>query len=376
MKTRTAIFLSASDHNGPAKESEIRLDALADRGIKVAHYNINTRNLLSGLAFTLYLAARHRPEIVVAFEYYCAFFSCLAFGWRRDTKVIVIGMNQSRRLLRFGIRIVDRVINRIFGQLRLVVVHSKAEKRQFSDLHAIADDRFAFAHWGYDLPSFVPPAAGPEGAPPVCMIGRNNRDYACLIEASALGPFGALIVAPSYSGLPDRPSKEVTALFDIPMQDCIAHMSVAKVNVVALADASRGAGHITLVSAMHLGKPQVVTDVEPVSDYVFHGFNALLVPSGDARMLAEATTRLFENPDLAQRLGENGKALAHVFMSHAAFLDRLNSVVDAVLRGVSFDFVDPRWVAQVSRIRQIQAEFLANAPEGAQTGGSLGLNKP
>ncbi|MGV8988679.1 MAG: glycosyltransferase [Cypionkella sp.] len=355
MKNNIAIYLSAGSHNGRAQESPIRLTALTGRGLTVEHYTVNTRNLFSGLLFTLQLATRKRPEVVIAFEYYCAFFACLAFGWRRSTQVFVIGLNQSRRLLRFGSRISDGAINRIFGRLGLIIVHSQAEADQFSEIHAIPRERFAFAHWGYDLPAFTPPDSASDVPPPVCMIGRNNRDYGCFVKASDLAGFRGLIVAPAYSGLPTRPGPEVETAFDIPMADCIARMSGAAVNVVALVDRSRGAGHITMVSAMHLGKPQVVSEASQIADYIIDGVNGLLVPVGNAEMLAAAIARLLADPTLARHLGETGRTLAQEFMSHAAFLGRLDTVIDAALRGERFDFVDASWTTQLQKIRAEQA---------------------
>jgi hypothetical protein len=355
MKNKIAIYLSAGDKNGPAAQGAIRLAALTERGLTAEHYTVNTRNLFAGLLFTLQLALRKRPEIVIASEYYCAFFACLAFGARRNTRIFVVGMNQSRRLLRFGSRTINAMINRIFGRLNLIFVHSQAEAGQFSDLHAIPRERFAFVHWGYDLPAFTPldPASGVPAT--VCMIGRNNRDYGCFVAASDLAGFRGVIVAPAYSGLPERPGPKVEAVFDIPMAECIARMPAATVNVVALTDSSRGAGHITMVSAMHLGKPQVVSEAEQIADYIIDGVNGLLVPVGNAEMLASAIARLLAEPGLARQLGETGRVLAHEFMSHTAFLGRLETVMDAVLRGAPFDFVDPRWTAQLQKIRSAQA---------------------
>lgn len=359
MKNKIAIYLSAGDNNGRAQEIPIHLAALTGRGITVEHYTVNTSNLLSGLLFTLGLAMRKRPEVVIAFEYYCAFFACIAFGWRRSTQVFVIGLNQSRRLLRFGNRISDGAINRIFGRLGLIIVHSQAEADQFSDIHEIPRQRFAFAHWGYDLPVFTPPDSG-SVPPPVCMIGRNNRDYGSFVKASDLAGFRGLIVAPAYSGLSPRPGPEVETAFDIPMAECITRMSGATVNVVALVDSSRGAGHITMVSAMHLGKPQIVSEASQIADYIIDGVNGLLVPIGNAEMLAAAIARLLADPALARQLGETGRVLAQKFMSHAAFVARLDSVVDAALCGEPFDFVDPSWTAEVQRIKLEQAIFAAS----------------
>lgn len=346
MAEKLAICLNAGDRNTRLPEDAFALPALDRRGLRVESYMVNTRNLLSGLIFVARLALRRRPQVVIAGEYYCTFFACLWFGMRSGVVLVSVAMNQSRRLLHFGLRPLDGLIDRIFRRLRLVVVHSVAEAGQFSALHGIPADRFAFAHWGYDLP-----AAGVPAEPvALCMVGRNNRDWAAFLRlATGLGLSG-LIVAPVYAGLPADPAPGVTARFDIPMADCISAMAAAEVNVVALLDASRGAGHITLVSAMHLGRPLVVSAAPQIADYVLDGVNGLVVPLGDDAALADAVQRLRRDPALAERLGEAGRRLAGRFMSHGAARQRLDLLVEAALSGAPVPFLDPDWAAERARL--------------------------
>ncbi len=61
-------------------------------------------------------------------------------------------------------------------------------------------------------------------------------------------------------------------------------------------------------SAMQV--PCVVSDVRGCRQAVRHGENGLLVPPGDAGMLAEAISRLLDDRGLARRLGEQGRRRA------------------------------------------------------------------
>lgn len=346
MADKLAICLNAGSRNGLVPEDPFTLPALERRGLRVESHSVNTRNLVSGLVYVLGLALRRRPQVVIASEYYCTFFACLWFGWLSGVVLISVGMNQSRRLLHFGLRPLDAMIDRIFRRLRLVVVFSQAEAGQFAALHGIPADRFAFAHWGFDLP-----AAGAAVAPvALCMVGRNNRDWAAFLRLAEATGLRGLIVAPAYAGLSPAPSPLVTAVFDIPMPDCIAAMAAAEVNVVALLDASRGAGHITLVSALHLGRPLVVSAAPQIADYVLDGVNGLVVPLGDDAALAAAVRRLRADPALAARLGRAGQDLAARFMSHEATRRRLDDLVEAVLSGAPLDFADPDWLAERARL--------------------------
>ncbi len=60
-----------------------------------------------------------------------------------------------------------------------------------------------------------------------------------------------------------------------------------------------------LVEAMYLGKPVVGTDVDGIREIIAHEETGLLIPSKDAKSLANAVTQLLDNEGLASKLGKN-----------------------------------------------------------------------
>ena len=64
-----------------------------------------------------------------------------------------------------------------------------------------------------------------------------------------------------------------------------------------------------LLAARRFGKPVVATAVGDLAELVEDGHNGLLVPSGDARALAGALSRVLRDPSLGHRLGEEGRRL-------------------------------------------------------------------
>ncbi len=60
-----------------------------------------------------------------------------------------------------------------------------------------------------------------------------------------------------------------------------------------------------LVEAMYLGKPVVGTDVDGIREIIEHEKTGLLIPSKDARSLADAIIQLLDNESLANELGRN-----------------------------------------------------------------------
>jgi len=60
-----------------------------------------------------------------------------------------------------------------------------------------------------------------------------------------------------------------------------------------------------LVEAMYLGKPVVGTNVDGIREIIKHKETGLLIPSKDAKSLANAITQLLDNKSVASKLGRN-----------------------------------------------------------------------
>ena len=67
---------------------------------------------------------------------------------------------------------------------------------------------------------------------------------------------------------------------------------------------------IVLVEAMAAGLPVVASDIPGYREVVRHDVEGILIKPSDPRELAGAVTRLLEEPDLARRMGEAGRARA------------------------------------------------------------------
>jgi len=70
---------------------------------------------------------------------------------------------------------------------------------------------------------------------------------------------------------------------------------------------------IVLLEAMAAGTPIVCSDIHGYKGVLKRGEQGLLVPPGDKVALAEAIARILDDPDLAARMGESGRARAAEF---------------------------------------------------------------
>jgi glycosyltransferase involved in cell wall biosynthesis len=94
-----------------------------------------------------------------------------------------------------------------------------------------------------------------------------------------------------------------------------------RTNVVVLpyTDATQSG---VVAMALHYGRPVVATDVGSIGEVVIDGYNGLLVPPQDAPVLAQAISRLIEDPSLSTTMGRNASHLGKTELSWAAIAVR------------------------------------------------------
>ena len=217
-----------------------------------------------------------------------------------------------------GLPVIDRRLNRIWRAVSMFLVHSNAEARLFQKLHDIPPDRFVFSHWGYDLPPRQAQDVRLPQVPYVSMIGRNNRDIATFCAAVDRAETSGVIVTARYmlERYRGKVSANVRILTDLPMEECLAYVEGSFAHLVLVLDGQRGAGHISAVVAMLLGKPQIFSDVGPLEDYLQDQVNGISVALGDVEGVAEAIRSLRDNPGRAEELGSNAQSFARGSLSH------------------------------------------------------------
>ncbi len=166
-------------------------------------------------------------------------------------------------------------------------------------------------------------AAGPEGdgelahglpEGEVLLAGGGRRDHVTGLRAVSLLPelpfclIDELLESKRHqlgrAGVLPLPNLQVMS--PLPLARFIALVRRARVLVVTLKAGIGDGGHTTVATAHRVGVPVVVTDVPGISDYVTGDEDAVLVPPGDHRALAEAVEALWMDRVRARRLVDAG----------------------------------------------------------------------
>lgn len=167
------------------------------------------------------------------------------------------------------------------------------------------------------------------GRPLVLAVGRlaPQKGYEVLI--AALPAFPGAVVAVAGEG-PLRPALELMA----PQVRWLGRRSdvadlYAAADVVVLPSLWE-ARSLTAQEALRAGKPLVATAVGGLPDLLQDG--AVLVPPGDAQALGAAVRRLLDDPELARRIGEAGRAVADTWPSEASTWRSIEAAYDEAMK--------------------------------------------
>lgn len=263
---------------------------------------------------------------------------------------LVLGMNLSARSITSNRAWLKNLIDRIFARSTLVVVHSIREAHLFAVLHQMPEERFVFSHWGYDLPESESSRFSNSEKPYFCLIGRNNRDVETFCKAVNLAGVRGLAILPGYIQLQTEIEQTLEIYRDLPLADCIDCIRHAAANVTLLRDDDRGAGHITVVTALHLGVPQIHSDVAVLREYLPDSRFSTPVPIGDAEAVAEAMRTVLQTEQV--ELVDLRRSFAREWLSHERATERTAEIVVALLNDRALPLVSPDWRRWLSCERQ------------------------
>lgn len=186
-------------------------------------------------------------------------------------------------------------------------------------------DRVRVIHCGVDLSLFDARPAAPADRLRLVCVGtlepkkgqRHLVDAVGLLRERGIGVMCTLI-----GDGPDRASLEariaslgladsVTLAGGLPREEVARGLAAADVAVlpsVPLASGRMEGIPVSLMEAMACGLPVVSTSISGIPELVDDGRSGLLVPPGDAGALADALARLAHDPDMRQRMGQEGRA--------------------------------------------------------------------
>jgi glycosyltransferase involved in cell wall biosynthesis len=335
-------------------------EQIEKEGIRLIHidWKRGTRNPVDGI-YSLWKAAsiyrQYRPDVIHHVSMKPVFIGSLAslFVKTNNSRAIInnytgmgtlfISRKLSDKILRV---IVFRTLRVLFGYNR---AHQLVENDDDKDLllHELDlknDDVSVIHSVGVDMHRYQP-SREREGVPIIALVSRLIWDKGVgeLVEAGILLRQRGLSFRLALVGAPDPHNKtsipantlkawEAEGLVELwGYQDDIE--AVWKSIHIAVLPSYREGAPRALIEAAASGRPVVATDVPGCRDIVRHGETGFLVPSGDAKALADALELLIRDPGLRMTMGVNGRKYVESMFGEEAVVRDTLELYKSVLKG-------------------------------------------
>lgn len=196
------------------------------------------------------------------------------------------------------------------GNIDYFVVHTRREIEIYSEWLGLPADRFEFLP--YQVPDIPIEYEEDQQTPFITSLGSAHRDFPTLFEA--VKQLNIKTVVATGKGAVEGMTipEQVELPFGISKAECLRLGQQARLNVVPLQpkEGVTAAGQVTLVEAMIMGRPLIVTNFYGAEDYIIHGETGWLVEPNSLESMTEAIDLLWNDDALRQKLGENARAYA------------------------------------------------------------------
>jgi len=215
----------------------------------------------------------------------------------------------------------------------LVLCTTSGEIELYGRLFPECSGKFCYIPYTVDPLPQTPRAPGNgEHGCTVLSAGKSNRDYRTFLRAMAgLEYDGEIITSPGAlpgGALPGN----VRVRYNVPYNQYVDRVRTAKVVVLPLVERGVAAAQGTLLLAMALGKPVVVSGTAGVADYVEDGVTAVVVPPAQPEALRQAIKCLVENGDEAARLGAAASRVVNARFTRQHLAERVGILVQEILQ--------------------------------------------
>lgn len=276
-------------------------------------------------AFKAVLNAKN-SAVIVAQGPYMAFY-CAIIRWLLciKTPFVVYSFNFAELPGGFALHRMQFAFNKIDK----LVVSSTMEIELYANHFNIPAEKFNFVRWGVNKPEFINNPPKLQVPAYICAVGGNARDYRTFIEAMrALPEIPAIIVVRPHNLVGLKIPDNVTVFTNIPKDDAYSVIANSRLMVLPLAGNEIPCGHVTIVVAMYLGIPSVITDSSGVDDYVTDGETGLLCIPGSDISMREAILKLWLDQDLCSKLSANGMSFAQTMCSEQNYVTHFKHFIE------------------------------------------------
>ena len=176
----------------------------------------------------------------------------------------------------------------------------------------------------------------------ICSGGREMRDYPTLIEAMRGLDIACHIATGNFRGKMEATVKPLYEEIELPPNITVGKKDYLELRalyarsrfvVVPLLPSDSDNGLNVILEGMAMGKAVICSRIRGQKDVIQEGKTGLYVPPQDISALRTAIRFLWDNPDIAKRIGTAAREHIVAFHSLDNFVSKVKEVVEGVISG-------------------------------------------
>lgn len=177
----------------------------------------------------------------------------------------------------------------------------------------------------------------------ICSAGVEMRDYPTLIEAMRGVDIKCHIAAGVARGMLFDTVKAIYREPSLPANITVGRLSPIELRdlyrrsrfvVIPLLPTNSDNGLTTILEAMAMGKAVICSRTDGQRDVIIEGKTGVFVPQGDPLALREAIMHFWNHPEIADRMGREGRKLIEEKFTWDQFVDNIKQAAeDAFVNG-------------------------------------------
>lgn len=218
--------------------------------------------------------------------------------------------------------------NQLSHKFSHIICLSQAQANYATQHLKIPEAKVSFIYDKVDHHFFRPLPVEPEDY--ILAVGQEQRDYQTLLQAIEGTGLKLVVVASSpwsTSKVHLNGMENVTVLSHIPYPDLRLLYARARLVTVPLFHGDYAAGVNSLLEAMAMAKPLIVSQTKGITDYIRQAETGLYVPPEDPLALKRAILSVWTQSKELKRLGTNARRAVEEQMNLDIYVKRVVEIV-------------------------------------------------
>lgn len=221
-------------------------------------------------------------------------------------------------------------------QIDTFFVYSTWQQRFIQERWQLPKERVVYTPFMVDTQFFAPPQVTAQPRRMICAVGLEFRDYPTLLDAvrgldvevviAAASPWSKRADSTEHAAIPANVTVRKFSQYEL--RQLYADSAFV---VMPLYPVNFQAGVTAILEAMAMGKAVICSRTPGQTDVIQEGVTGLYVPPTDPEALRTQIQALLDNPALAARLGQAGRAQVEAEMELTRYALRLQRHVQAAL---------------------------------------------